>query len=112
MVGPVPANPFLWDVVAESDDNYRYGRFSWSRQGSLELTDAVLPAAKSSNLWDEIELSGQSRGFLRWVRFPWLEIESDRTARRINLMDARYTRHRTSGFGSTTIELPLAGGEH
>ena len=112
MVGPVPANPLVWDVVAKSGDKFRYGRFSWSRQGSLELTDAVLPAAKSSNLWDEIELSGQSRGFLRWVRFPWLEIESDRTARRINLMDARYTRHRTSGFGSTTIELPLAGGEH
>ncbi|MGB3564311.1 MAG: metal-dependent hydrolase [Thermoanaerobaculia bacterium] len=108
MVGPVPANPFIWDVVAESDNQFRYGRFTWSRAGSLELSDTVLPAAKSSNLWDEIERSGQSGGFLRWVRFPWLEIEADGTERRIHLMDARYTRHRASGFGGTTIELPPA----
>ncbi len=109
MVGPVPANPFIWDVVAESGDQYRYGRFTWSREGSLELSDTLLPAARSSNLWARIEHSGQSSGFLRWVRFPWLEIEADRTAHRIRLMDARYTRHRTSGFGGTTIELPPAG---
>jgi inner membrane protein len=118
MVGPVPANPFLWDVVAESGDKYRYGRFSWSRQGSLELTDTALAVASSSPLWSEIEASGQAPGFLRWVRFPWLEIEADGAARRVYLMDARYTRKRTRGFGGAAIELPpaisrhLAGGEH
>jgi inner membrane protein len=106
MVGPVPANPFAWDVVAESGDKFRYGRFSWSRGGSLELADTLLPGARSSLLWDEIEQSGQSRGFLRWVRFPWLEIEADGTNRRVYLMDARYRRQRARGFGGTTIELP------
>ena len=106
MVGPVPANPFAWDVVAESGDMFRYGRFSWSRGGSLELSETLLPAAMSLLLWDEIEQSGQSRGFLRWVRFPWLEIEADGTTRRVYLMDARYRRQRTRGFGGATIELP------
>jgi hypothetical protein len=106
MVGPRPANPLAWDVVAESGDKFRYGRFSWSRGGSLELADTLLPTARSSILWDKIEQRGQSRGFLRWVRFPWLEIESDGTQRRVYLMDARYRRQRTRGFGGTVIELP------
>ncbi len=106
MVGPVPANPLIWDVVAASDDRYRYGRFSWSRQGSLEMSDADLPAAESSILWSEIVSSGQAPGFLRWVRFPWLELETDGAERRVYLMDARYRRQRTRGFGGTAIELP------
>ena len=108
MVGPVPANPLAWDVVAISDDDFRYGRFTWSGKGSLDLTDTALPAAEFSPLWSEIEASGQAPGFLRWVRFPWLEIEADGTARRVYLMDARYTRKRTSGFGGAAIELPQA----
>ena len=106
MVGPVPANPLAWDVVAESGDHYRYGRYTWSRQGSLALSDAELPAAVSSDLWSEIATSGQTPGFLRWVRFPWLEVEADDTLRRVYLMDARYRRQRTRGFGGAIIELP------
>jgi inner membrane protein len=106
MVGPVPANPLAWDVVAELGDHYRYGRFTWSRQGSLDLADTALPRAEASVLWPDIEASGQAAGFRRWVRFPWLEIEADGTSRRVYLMDARYTRRRTLGFGGAAIELP------
>ena len=108
MVGPVPVNPLAWDIVASSGDHYRYGRFTWSPKGSLELADAELPKAESSDLWSEIAASGQAPGFLRWVRFPWLEVEADGTTRRVYLMDARYRRQRTRGFGGATIELPPA----
>ena len=105
MVGPTPANPLIWDVVADFGETYRWGRFDWRGEGTLVMTEGALPAARSSPLWPAIITSGQSPGFLRWVRFPWLEVEATDSGDRIHLMDARYTRWRSTGFGATTIEL-------
>lgn len=104
MAGPTPANPLAWDILAESGDSYRWGRYDW-RHGSLVMSKTSLPAAKPSQVWDEVSDSGQSQGFLRWVRFPWLEIEPSGDGRHVFLMDARYTRSRSAGFGATTIHL-------
>ena len=76
MVGPVPANPFAWDIVAELGDHYRYGRFTWSRQGSLDLADTALPRAEASFLCPDIEARGQALGLRRRVTFPWPGLES------------------------------------
>jgi inner membrane protein len=105
MAGPTPADPLAWDIVVDTGEAFRWGRFDW-RYGSLVMSEAKLPDARSRPLWAAITGSGQSRGFLRWVRFPWLEVESDGQTRRVHLMDARYTRSRTRGFGGTLVELP------
>jgi len=105
MVGPTPANPLAWSVVIGQGETYRYGRFSWKAREPLQLAQVELPAARSSSLWDEITTSGQSVGFLRWARFPWLELEADERVHRVHLMDARYRRSRATGFGATTIDL-------
>jgi len=107
MAGPTPANPFAWDIVVDCGEVFLWGRYDW-RHGSLVMSKAELPAARPTSTWEEITNSGQSRGFLRWVRFPWLEIEPTTNGRSIYLMDARYTRSRTSGFGATQIELSAA----
>lgn len=105
MAGPTPANPLAWDIVVDTGGAFRWGRYDW-RHGSLVMSQAELPAARSHPAWREITGSGQSPGFLRWVRYPWLEIQSDGDQRRVYLMDARYTRSRATGFGGTLIELP------
>jgi len=105
MAGPTPTNPLAWDIVVEIQDSYQWGRFDW-RHGSLMMSQAELPAARTSSRWNDILTSGQASGFLRWVRYPWLEIESTPAGSRVYLMDARYTRGRTSGFGASVIELP------
>jgi inner membrane protein len=107
MVGPMPANPMAWDILVGTPDGYRWGRLDWLDGGSLVMAHGALPAARESAAWSEILPSGRSSGFLGWVRFPWLEIEPTPNGRRIHLMDARYTRQRTAGFGGTLIELPL-----
>ena len=104
MVGPTPANPLAWDVLVDTGPSFRWGRFDW-RYRSLVMSQAELPAARATSTWDELAASGQSHGFLGWVRFPWLEIEDSTRGRRVYLMDARYTRSRTAGFGGTVIEL-------
>lgn len=107
LVGPMPANPLAWDILVRTGDGYRWGRLDWLDGGSLVLSDETLTAARGSAEWSDILASGQSPGFLRWVRFPWLEIDSTPERRRIHLMDARYTRRRTAGFGGTVIDLPV-----
>lgn len=103
--GPAPGNPLAWDIVVGTKDTYLWGRFDWLQGGSLVLSDAELPAARESLHWSAILASGQSPGFLRWTRFPWMETEVQGNTKQIYLMDARYARHRTQGFGGTMLEL-------
>lgn len=106
LAGPRPANPLVWDIVLGTEDVYLWGRFDWLEGGSLVMSEAELPAARESPHWNAIVASGQSPGFLSWTRFPWLETEIQEDTMQIYLMDARYTRYRTDGFGGTTFELP------
>ncbi len=105
MVGPLPANPTAWEFVVEQDGRLRHGHISWLGQGSLSFSGFDWPAVRSSELWSEVETSGQAEGFLSWVRFPWMEIASGEAERRAHIMDARYSRVRTRGFGGTVVTL-------
>ena len=104
MAGPPPADPLAWDIVVDTGPSFRWGRYDW-RHRSLVMSGAELPAARHSPYWQEILSSGQSAGFLRWVRFLWLEAEPSANGQRIYLMDARYTRSRSAGFGASIVEL-------
>ena len=110
MVGPTPANPLLWDVVARDGDAYRTGRLSWPAGAALSLVPRALPAADAHPLWPSIVTRSDIRGFLGWARFPWLEVETTPTGRRVWVMDARYARARTDGFGGARIDLPEPAG--
>lgn len=105
LVGPVPTEHLVWDVVVQIDDTYRWGRYDW-RQGRLLLTDTELTAAPSVALWPRVLASGQSSGFLRWTRMPWIDAESLTDRREVHIMDARYARERRLGFGGTVVTLP------
>ena len=106
MVGAIPANPTDWDVVIEQGGRLRHGRFSWLGDRTLRFSDFDQLAARSSDLWPAIVTSGQEEGFLSWVRFPWTQIDPGDAGRRVNIMDARYARARTRGFGGAVITLP------
>ena len=110
MVGPVPANPLSWEFVVEQGGSLHHGHISWLGDRSLQFTDFDRPDANSSKLWSEVQDSGQSRGFLSWVRFPWMELAHGQTESRVHIMDARYARTRTQGFGGTVINLPAEAG--
>jgi inner membrane protein len=111
MVGPVPADPWSWDVVAIDGDELRWGSYSWRRgsgltRGRLEMVDTPVPRADSQPVWREIVTSGQEQGFLGWARFPWLIQENGAEGRLVYVMDARYARSRTTGFGGARFVLP------
>jgi hypothetical protein len=45
------------------------------------------------------------QGAISWMRFPFAEIEETADGYTVYLLDARYVRSRTSGFGSAVVEL-------
>lgn len=102
MVGPLPVNPTAWEYVVESEGRIRHGRLSWLHGSVLEPSGFDQPSARHSALWPELETSDQSPGFFIWARFPWMDRDGDQ----IYLMDARYARQRTTGFGGTVLQLP------
>ena len=125
MVGPLPYDPFVRDVVARVDgspgeDSYRTGRFHWLPTPRLELTQEIprvsITSGPSAPPADEALAAAQTasciRGFLIWVRFPYAEIESPEEpseTTRVYLMDARYARARTTGFGGAVVEVDAEG---
>jgi inner membrane protein len=106
MVGPLPARPWAWEFVARYDERLRHGTLSRIEGGSVQLTDFDQPTAQSSALWPEILASAQQPGFLGWARFPWLIVEEVGGERRVEIMDARYTRRPGRGFGQAEFLLP------
>jgi inner membrane protein len=105
MVSPMPIDPFLWDVVAQTGDVYRYGRYSWLGH-ALKLEEPRLPVAKDSPEWRIAQRDPSVHGFMSWVRFPWYEIERDAHGRRMLVHDARYAvRRQSGGFGGVVVNL-------
>lgn len=116
MVGPRPITPFRRDVVADAGDAWRVGTFRWWPSPHLEAVadvPKVLPA-EADRRWieetlDEALADPAIRGLTTWVRFPFYrieeEIEEEGGVRRVWVLDARYTRSRTEGFGGGRVEI-------
>ena len=116
MVGPTPANPLAWDIVVSCWGSFRWGRFDW-RYGSLVCRGPSFPRLGSHPFGTSFQQRTVSR-ILALGAFSMVRDRIPTTAgRRVYLMDARYTRSRSSGFGATMIEpstewafrLPAAG---
>mgnify|MGYP001822139104 CR=1 FL=1 len=103
IVGPVPINPFVRDVVVATPESYRYGSLEFFPRVELRLEPSEILRPRNSRLIDEALLSPQVRGFKNWVRFPFVELEKVPSGCVIHIMDARYTRARSRGFGAVSI---------
>jgi hypothetical protein len=106
MVAPLPLDPLAWDVVAQTDDVYRYGRYRWIGR-TLRLEEPSLPVPKETPEWRAARNDPSVRGFMSWARFPWYEIERDASGTRVLIHDARYAVRRRpgGGFGGVVVDL-------
>jgi inner membrane protein len=105
MVGPVPVTPFVRDVVAQTPDGYRHGKARLFPRFGLELAPKTLPPLAESPVVRVATASRRARGFMSWVRFPFSEVEASPSGFTVYLLDARYTRARTRGFGARRVEV-------
>jgi inner membrane protein len=106
MAAPHPINPLRWDIVAETGDVYRYGRYTWNDR-RLTLDPLALPVAKDSPEWRAARADPSIRGFVAWVRFPWYEVERRGSGTIVHVHDARYAVRRGpgGGFGGESVVI-------
>jgi hypothetical protein len=121
MVGPEPADPLRWDVVAALPGEYRHGKFRWLPAPALDLAPRAIPTGTGGPAAAVALGSPEIQGTLGWMRFPFVEVEESARGTTVYLLDARYVRARTRGFGGAVVETgrggvswlhPGAGGLH
>jgi inner membrane protein len=103
MVAPMPINPLRKDVLFRTGENYRYGVYDWIGD-ELRISPAELRRPDDSALWREASTAPEISGFMSWTRFPWYHVETDDKHVRVFIMDARYSRSVTTGFGGAVVE--------
>ena len=106
MAAPHPIDPLRWDVVAQTPNGYRFGRFHW-RNGGLSLAPQVLPLPQDTPEWRAARVHPSARGFVTWMRFPWYEIDQRADGTYVLIHDARYAVRRRAGggFGGVTLKI-------
>jgi inner membrane protein len=106
MVGPRPANPLAWEVVARTPEGYRWGRLTWTPKPRLQMTEGQLLRVETSGVARAALATAQVRGLRTWGRFLWFEAEPTASGWLVFLADARYVRQAGStGFAGARVEL-------
>ncbi len=106
MVGPLPLRPLSHAVVIDTGTEYRVGSYEWFSEPRLLLDRRPLAKPPWTGPVAAAFRAPCLQGMVGWVRFPWVEIEQTEDGGHIvHLMDARYTRSRTSGFGGSSVRL-------
>jgi inner membrane protein len=110
MVAPVPANPLAGEVVVVTGEEYRLGRFHWLRRPHVEWEPRPIPFGRR----DEVVLATlhlpEVRDFLRWSRFPFVDVQEGEDGYVVRFGDARYpTQRMRGGLGGITVEVERSG---
>lgn len=106
MAGPLPANPFVRDVIVLTPERYAFVEVDWMAEDSERyrvshepLTRDMSPPPVQAAL-----AAPQVRGFANWLRFPTHRVEQTEQGYRVVLQDVRYSRTR-NGIGTAVVEL-------
>jgi inner membrane protein len=109
MVAPVPANPFAADLVVEGLDEYRLGRFDWFASPRVEWTGTIAKGERTAEVLATLQLQ-QVRDFLRWSRFPYVQVRETSDGHVVRFGDARYPAGMRGGLSGVVVEV--AGPTH
>lgn len=110
MAGPVPLNPLVRKFVIEHQGQYLAGTFRWLRHPPLDRAELrTYPSGRPSHravaLAEETTLG---RRFLGWARYPVFRIQELGGGRfLVHIIDLRYAREPSSGFGTVAIPVTL-----
>jgi inner membrane protein len=109
MVAPVPANPFAADLVVEGPDEYRLGRLDWFASPRVEWTGTIAKGERTVEVLATLQLQ-QVRDFLRWSRFPYVQVRETPAGHVVRFGDARYPARMRGGLSGVVVEV--AGPTH
>jgi inner membrane protein len=106
LAGPQPLDPLTRDIVAAGEKGYLVGRFRWLGEPRLVLSDQLLPRGDEESAVVRAALAAPCvQGMVQWLRYPIFSVEPSASGWDVWILDARYTRQRTTGFGGARVEL-------
>jgi inner membrane protein len=105
MAGPVPANPFVRDVIVMDGDHYHFLEFDWLANPRIRVGDAALPIGPRGPITEAALSAPQIEGLRTWMRFPSFEVVETADGYRVTIRDVRYARLSRSGIGYAAVEL-------
>lgn len=97
MLGPVPANPFASQVVAETPDAYYTGRWHWLESPRFQPAPAPIQKGDAGPIVAAARKTRDARHYLAWSRFPYYEVETHGDGYVVRIEDARYPDGRLAG---------------
>ncbi len=104
-VGPVAIDPFARAVVISTPTAYHLGTFDWLRSPRWQLREKTLAPPPESPAVTAALQSSCVQGMVNWIRYPWVEVDTEEDGFTVHLMDARYATSRTGGFGGSSVRL-------
>jgi inner membrane protein len=104
MLAPVPANPLAGEVVIVTEDVYHLGSFNWLDRPHVTWRDE-LPMGARNDIVEAAQQQQEVRDFLRWSRFPYVQVSETPTGHRVRFGDARYPGFDRGGLGGVTVDV-------
>ncbi|MCP3104564.1 metal-dependent hydrolase [Myxococcus sp. K15C18031901] len=111
IAGPIPANPFVRDIIVLGADRYHFVRADFLRGGEdhLSLSGPSVPRDPNPGPVIQAALAApRIRGLANWLRLPTFQVTETAGGWRVAIDDVRYFRQGGGSLGSAVVELDEA----
>ena len=107
MTAPLPANPFVRDVVVVDERHYHLLQVNWLRREPIRIAGPTIERAPSPEdpVVRAARMAPHVQGLITWIRFPAYRVEALSDGYRVTITDVRYARRTSSGLGDAVVEL-------
>ena len=105
MAGPVPANPFVRDVVVVDDEHYHFLEVAWLDAEPVRVSSPAVSRGPRGPIVEAALRAEHVWGLATWMRFPAFTVEEREHGYRVSIQDVRYSRRVTTGIGVAVIDL-------
>lgn len=105
MAAPLPANPFVRDVIVVTHSRYYFIEIDWLSNERFRVSSPSRANGPPSPTVQAALNSPGIQGMRRWLRFPSYEVETIGDIYRVIIHDLRYSRMQRTGIGTAVVEL-------
>ncbi|MFW5924827.1 MAG: metal-dependent hydrolase [Myxococcota bacterium] len=103
--GPVPSDPFTWDVIARVGDRYHFLERSWIGRPALRTGHPPIPVGPRNEVVRAALRAPSVRGMREWMRFPSFEVQPEDDGYTVTIRDVRYSRRSEAKIGTAVVRL-------
>jgi inner membrane protein len=104
MVTPVAVNPFAREVVVDLGDRYEKGTLWFEPLPHFRPAGFGMPKGLDDPEAQQALQSPRARAFLRWSRFPFVQVDRNTSPPAIWINDYRYANAGAYGWSATKIQ--------